>query len=1048
MPNYEYQTTVSLGGEYKEKAPRKEGFTTYVNGTVDVTTPGEYVITYTHLKPEPFESITESRLVTVSNEGSLDDTPEPIVHLYGNSVETISRGQEFVDPGAYALSHPNALSSDASNLVVKTVSSVEENSWSSQPVGSYTILYYAVSEGKRVGFAARTVIIEVGPTLLELYGCSRLYIEYPGDGTVPIYAGVDYSESGSHITKDAGYNIEGSDYDLKIFVKRESGGNSYIVTPDNIFFTGDPDNSQTFNIYYSVTTSSGVQKLAIREVTMVKPGETDGSILSGLAFQEESDDGCADIEPITSEDTEYDDLFDELGDAINDDPDLTIEEDLPEPETNNSLVVLCAGDTAYNGNIFPSSWTSNPGKIPETIVETHYTPANPTGWDLWWRTKTGMVLPGDTEQTEWFAEKGTIPWRLHKVHSETKVTYSYGMGAGVVFFRNPSNDFIFSTLEPYYDAAGNRIGDIFYGFYGAHIFTEEYGWTTNQTKNSGTLFNSGTYWGKSASSVTRVTQELKDHHMEVLSSGDHQYTDDGQPLRVLSDPNSNTLTSGRYAGVVFNSHPLWHAFQISINKQDTGTVAGEDIISLRWFNRAGGRDVSSYCDYYIPNSDPPTLPLFCNTTRDDYLGFDGFNPYSGHEYTPAGPIPGCLVEVTWTDNPYYNTSHINNTTNYSNIHPGFDHFSAEFEQFVYWFLKEIYEDEVLYVNNRGDQSWVRIDSDNPTMNKFTGLKGTYSWNHWSVAHLSGGGEVTQWGLRYISNFKAGTRIIEDDPDNSLDSLPAGQNYYKGLAVWDKSSSGNTWANPQVNPAQAVPVYPLISGNLDYSVPHTINPCTPPPPSLPLFCNTTIEPYEGYDGNNSFAYTPGGPVPGVLIEATWTDNPYQGRDIRSLYNYSNISPNSNYLEAHNQSENIWVLKEIYEDRVLYISNSGEQRFVTIDPGDPTMNKFVGSRGTYSWNHWSMALYEGTLYAHKYISNFEVGTRILEDNIDSSLHSLDHSGPHQGQQYYKSLLVWDRHHNESWADPQNNPTKEIWFNSTLGFSSQKIFYSVNETINPCS
>jgi len=1047
MPNYEYQTTVSLGGEYKEKAPRKEGFTTYVNGTVDVTTPGEYVITYTHLKPEPFKSITESRLVTVSNEGSLDDTPEPIVHLYGNSVETISRGQEFVDPGAYALSHPNALSSDASNLVVKTVSSVEENSWSSQPVGNYTILYYAVSEGKRVGFAARTVIIEVGPTLLELYGCSRLYIEYPEDGTVPIYAGVDYSESGSHITKDAGYNIEGSDYDLKIFVKRESGGNSYIVTPDNIFFTGDPDFSQTFNIYYSVTTSSGVQKLAIREVTMVKPGETDGSILSGLAFQEESDDGCADVAPITSEDTEYDDLFDELGDAINDDPDLTIGEDLPEPETNNSLVVLCAGDTAYNGNIFPSSWTSNPGKIPETIVETHYTPANPTGWDLWWRTKTGMVLPGDTEQTEWFAEKGTIPWRLHKVHSETKVTYSYGLGAGVVFFRNPSKDFIFSTLEPYYDAAGNRIGDIFYGFYGAHIFTEEYGWTTNQTKNSGTLFNSGTYWGKSASSVTRVTQELKDHHMEVLSSGDHQYTDDGQPLRVLSDPNSNTLTSGRYAGVVFNSHPLWHAFQISINTQDTGTVAGEDVISLRWFDRAGGRDVSSYCDYYIPNSDPPTLPLFCNTTRDNYLGFDGFNPYSGHEYTPAGPIPGCLVEVTWTDNPYYNTSHPNNTTNYSNIHPGFDHFSAEFEQFVYWFLKEIYEDEVLYVNNRGDQSWVRIDSENPTMNKFTGLKGTYSWNHWSVAHLSGGGEVTQWGLRYISNFKAGTRIIEDDPDNSLDSLPAGQNYYKGLAVWDKSSAGNAWANPQVNPAQAVPVYPLISGNLDYSVPHTINPCTPPPPSLPLFCNTTIDPYEGYDGNNSFAYTPGGTVPAILLEITWTDNPYQGNHTWSLYKYSNISPHTNYFDMHG-SETKWLLREIYEDKVLYISLSGEQRFVTIDPGDPTMNKFVGSRGTYSWNHWSMAFYEGVLYGHKYLSNFETGTRILEDDIDNSLGSLDHSGPHQGQQYYKGLLAFDRT-NSCWADPQNNPSKTLktYPYGAVVFDTPHTYF-INETINPCT
>lgn len=825
MPNYEYQTTVSLGGDYKEKAPRKEGFTTYVNGTVDVTTPGEYVITYTHLKPEPFESITESRLVTVSNEGSLDDTPEPIVHLYGNSVETISRGQEFVDPGAYALSHPNALSSDASNLVVKTVSSVEENSWSSQPVGSYTILYYAVSEGKRVGFAARTVIIEVGPTLLELYGCSRLYIEYPGDGTVPIYAGVDYSESGSHITKDAGYNIEGSDYDLKIFVKRESGGNSYIVTPDNIFFTGDPDNSQTFNIYYSVTTSSGVQKLAIREVTMVKPGETDESILSGLAFQEESDDGCADVAPITSEDTEYDDLFDELGDAINDDPDLTVGEDLPEPETNNSLVFLCAGDTAYNGSIFPSSWTSNPGKIPETIIEIHYTPANPTGWDLWWRTKTGMVLPGDSEQTEWFAEKGVVTWRLHKVHSETKVTYSWGMGAGVDSFRNPSKDFIFSTLEPYYDAAGNRIGDIFYGFFGVHIFTEEYGWTTNQTKNSGTLFNSGTYWGKSASSVTRVTQELKDHHMEVISSGEHQYTDDGQPLRVLSDPNSNTLTSGRYAGVIFNSHPLWRAFQIKINKQDTGTVAGEDIISLRWQTIAGARDVSSYCDYYIePTPEPPSLPLFCNTTIEP----GSFTLWSGTttEYTPGGTVPACLIEVTWTDNPFKG-NHTMGLYEYSNISPNSNYFDLHGTE-TQWLLEKIYEDRVLYISISGEQRFVTIDPGDPTMNKFVGSRGTYSWNHWSIAHNGSGLP----GHNYITNFENGTRILEDDIDNRLYSLDQpgayqGQKYYKGLVAWDRSSFG--WADPQNNPSKTLRTFPYGTAVTDtphtYSVEQTINPCS-------------------------------------------------------------------------------------------------------------------------------------------------------------------------------------------------------------------------------
>lgn len=822
MPNYDYETRVPQGGNYKEQAPRKEGFTTYVNGTVDVTTPGEYVITYTHLKPEPFESITESRLVIVSDEGALDDSPEPIVYLYGDSVETIIQGQEFVDPGAYALSRPNALSSDESNLTVKAVSSVEENSWSSQPAGNYSILYYAVSSSKRIGFATRTVIIEAGPTLLELYGCSRLYVEYPEDGTVPIYAGVDYPTSGLHITKDAGYNIKGTDYDLKIFVQRESGGDSYNVSPDNVFFSGDVQSSETYQIYYSVTTSAGVQKLAIREVTMIKPGETDPSILAGLELQKESLNGCADTEPITTEDNEYDDLVDELGDTIDDDPDLT-EEEIPEPETNNSLVFLCAGNTAYIGSIFPNTWSSSPGKIPETIVETLFKPANPNGWDLLYKTKTGMILPGDNEQTEWFAEKSSIPWRLYKVHSETKVTYSYGLGAGVVFFRNPSRDVIFSTLEPYYDASGNRIGDIFHGIFGTHIFTEEYGWTINQTKNSSTLresFDGRHYWGKSASSVTRVTQELKDLHMDVIS-GENEYTEDGQPLRVLRDPNSRVLNNG----IIIPSHTLFYPLQKMVNRQDSGTVAGEDAISLRWFHLAGGRDVSAYCDYYIePTPDPPSLPLFCNTAIEP----GAFTSWSNTttDYTPEGPIPGCLLEVTWTDNPHKG-DHAWAEFRHSNISPDSNYFNAHLENETVWVLKEIYEDKVLYMSLSGEQRYITIDPDDSTMNKFIGMRGTYSWNYWSIA-INGG---TANGHKLLSNFEPGTRILEDD-DSGLftlnTSLYSGQSYYKSLMAWDRSSTGSGWADPQNNPNKEVTRAEFganFNHTVNYSVNGTINPCS-------------------------------------------------------------------------------------------------------------------------------------------------------------------------------------------------------------------------------
>lgn len=804
MATYDYQTTVNINGNYKEKPPKKEGFTTYVKGSVDVTKAGEYLITYTFIKQDPFQSITETRLVTVVETFNLDDSPAPEVYLNGDTVVTINEGSSWTDPGAYAVDPEFTYSQLNSFIDVKTVLPIPENSWSSQPAGSYSILYYAVSGSNRIGFATRTVVVERVAATIALNGCSEKYIEFPAGQDTLIYGGPDYSALGPNIVLDAGYTIFGNNYTLEIGVNNGTD-DMYTVNPNGVFFIAEAtDNTRSYEILYKLTNNEGVERSAFRKITVVKPGDQSDQTLSALAMQQLDPNGCLNLDNLQDSDDIFKDTLDNVGDDINNDPDLTTNPLNPTTgSASDALYFLCAGKTAYSGGLFPSSWSSNPGKIPETIVENAWVPAGLSG-TLYsaLNARSGIFLPGATEMSYWHAYKGAIVWRLHTIHNEQKITYSWGYSAGFQAGRDPSNDFIFSTWEPYYEG-GVRVGDIFYGLWGAHVFTYAEGWGTGISKESVTfqeILTERKYRPLQASSVTVVTDALKQKHVTALQRpnipGEHVFQDDES--YEIDAHNIGIMTK-------INSRPIYYNIDETI-RSGGRLVSDRDLVSLTWFQYSGARDVSDYCDYSAPVQNK--LPLYCSTTRDDYSRFDSSNQFVD---TYGGPVPANLIELTWCENPHFE-AHSLYWLRYSLIN------TQEIRINRRWNLVDIYPDRVVYISpdGAGQTAEIVFDPSDPNKNRFIGHFGNYSWNHWTGPALYGG---TGYRYKYMTNYASSERIPENDT-SGLDSN-AGP-YYRSLVVGAGSLDGSNWANPQINENKAV--FDYINQPVFYTVQESVDPC--------------------------------------------------------------------------------------------------------------------------------------------------------------------------------------------------------------------------------
>lgn len=156
--NEEEAVTIYVGETYDDKPKTLPGFTTYVDNTVNNDVAGVYTVTYTLIKTNPsFETETYFRKVTVLERAPADltDYPTPVITLNGDAVVTIESGSSWTDPGA------TAATTDEPSINVNTVLSLTDaTSWSSADPGNYAILYYAVSQYNKIGFAKRTVIVQ------------------------------------------------------------------------------------------------------------------------------------------------------------------------------------------------------------------------------------------------------------------------------------------------------------------------------------------------------------------------------------------------------------------------------------------------------------------------------------------------------------------------------------------------------------------------------------------------------------------------------------------------------------------------------------------------------------------------------------------------------------------------------------------------------------------------------------------------------------------------------------------------------------------------
>jgi hypothetical protein len=176
----ENPVTVELGDTYSDAgatATDDSGpVTVETTGTVDTTTVGVYIITYTSTDPSGNIG-TATRVVNVV------DTTAPVVTVTGTNPVTIELGGTYTDAGATA--------TDASgDVTVEKTGTVDTNT-----VGVYTITYTSTDPSDNVGIATRTVNVvdTIAPE-----------VKVTGENPATVELGVTYSDNGATATDLSG----------------------------------------------------------------------------------------------------------------------------------------------------------------------------------------------------------------------------------------------------------------------------------------------------------------------------------------------------------------------------------------------------------------------------------------------------------------------------------------------------------------------------------------------------------------------------------------------------------------------------------------------------------------------------------------------------------------------------------------------------------------------------------------------------------------------------------------------------------------------------
>ena len=731
--------TVVVGGTYNENPPREDGYTTYVNGTVDTSTPGTYTVTYTLIKTDPFETDTYFRNVTVQEVTPIE-YPTPEITLNGDSIYTIDLGDTWTDPGASATveTSPGVFE----DVPVNEISSV--SIWSNAPKGSYSIIYYAVFNNK-TGFAIRTVNVGVDyqdltgdltAPAFTLEGCEKLFVEYPSGTTKPIYVGSSYSGVGAHIIKDDGFTLDDPDdltftrmsiivddtsnqactldYTDQSSCEQAGGTWGYVSSfpkADEVYMEAHDTETRTYNIKYTSNDIYGNVRTRVRTVVMLAEGVVVGEL------QDQVENGCllnddkADIGDIIQDE-------DPTKDPHEESPETTIPDD---DISETTLNMLCAGDTAFFGGAPHTTRLPHPNQIPETIIETRYVSGGVEGWASLF-TNTYEILMPDGSFKE-FRSEGVAIWKLHKIHNRNLVTYSTGLSG---FNGAISSNTLFSSFHLNTDG-----DDVFYGRWGTHIFSDPPGWGNAVTQKS-ISWASGRVLAAPAS-FTEVSNDSNDAWLAKVQQSNvtEKY--------VFNDPSRTILPTGGWS----NSNPFFRAIDNSVAAGGPSEVG--DVLSLHWHNYGGGRNVEDYCAFqWEPPAPPapvgPTLNLYCNTPIETNPGSS--QPSNGFV------VPNSFFETEWTQPVCYQNPACPTAIQALRL--------SEIDIKETWVLKTVSDNEAEYQHTTNQT--LRSITNSGSGVTFTGMHATYTFSSWEYGN-SGSSGAHRWMSNFTSRIQSGSKNI-------------------------------------------------------------------------------------------------------------------------------------------------------------------------------------------------------------------------------------------------------------------------------------------------
>ncbi|MDC0266828.1 DUF5011 domain-containing protein, partial [bacterium] len=160
--------------------------TVNATGSVDVSAPGTYILTYTAADAAGNEATSVTRTVVVA------DTISPIITLQGDATMTIAAGDDFTDPGS------SANDSFEGELTVSVTGSVDTAS-----LGAYVLRYNVSDSSKNAAEEVkRTVnVVDQAAPIITLSG----ELNQGGANFMDQEAGVAYEEPGATATD----NVDG-----------------------------------------------------------------------------------------------------------------------------------------------------------------------------------------------------------------------------------------------------------------------------------------------------------------------------------------------------------------------------------------------------------------------------------------------------------------------------------------------------------------------------------------------------------------------------------------------------------------------------------------------------------------------------------------------------------------------------------------------------------------------------------------------------------------------------------------------------------------------